>query len=53
MPLNLVAILGFDLNKGKIGMLEFADRFRLGRNGLIPVQVQVLLPINVIEAKRI
>ena len=27
-------------------MLEFADRFRLGRNGLIPVQVQVLLPIS-------
>ena len=30
-------------------MLEFEDRFRLGRNGFIPVQVQVLLPIYVIE----
>ena len=46
-------MLGFYSNKKKIGMLEFADRFRLGRNGLIPVQVQVLLPINEIKVNRI
>lgn len=30
----------------KIGMLELVDRFRLGRNGFITVQVQILLPIR-------
>jgi hypothetical protein len=33
-------------NKKKIGMLELVDRFRLGRNGFITVQVQILLPIH-------
>lgn len=32
--------------KKKIGMLELVDRFRLGRNGFITVQVQILLPIH-------
>ena len=32
--------------KKKIGMLELVDRFRLGRNGFITVQVQILLPIR-------
>ena len=32
--------------KKKIGVLELVDRFRLGRNGFITVQVQILLPIH-------
>jgi hypothetical protein len=30
----------------KMGMLELADRFVLGTNGYLPLQVQVLLPIE-------
>lgn len=32
--------------KKKIGTLKLVDRFRLGRNGFITVQVQILLPIH-------
>lgn len=34
------------IKKKKIGMLELVDRFRLGRNGFITVQVKILLPIH-------